>query len=126
MKQDKKEVNRKKPVISGEELAIERGPDGKIKPGSRLNPAGRPKGILSWTGMLKKVIEEDYAVRGDGTKVSKLEAVAKKLIELSIQGEVQAIRELGDRLEGKPKQTVEGDLKLTLSSLREKYIRKDD
>lgn len=112
----------KKPDISSKEL-VKRDKNGKLQKGAQLNPAGRPKGILSWASMLKKVAEEDYGVREDGTKVSKIEAIAKKLLELSIAGDVQAIKEFGDRLDGKAKQQIEGDLRLTLSSLRDKYVK---
>lgn len=112
----------KKPEITGEKQGI-RDAKGKILPGVSLNPAGRPKGSLSWSSMLRKTAEEDCGIKEDGTKVSKMEAIAKKMLELALAGDVQAIKEFGDRLDGKAKQQIEGDLKLTLSSLRDKYVK---
>lgn len=37
---------------------------------------------------------------------SKLRAIADKLVDLAAEGDMQAIKELGDRLDGKPAQSV--------------------
>ena len=37
----------------------------------------------------------------------RLRAIAEKLLVLAEQGDVSALRELGDRLDGKPKQQIE-------------------
>lgn len=38
----------------------------------------------------------------------KLRKIAEKLIDMAEAGDIQAIKELGDRLDGKPKQAIEG------------------
>lgn len=38
----------------------------------------------------------------------KLRALAEKLVEKALEGDVQAIKEVGDRQEGKPAQTLQG------------------
>lgn len=38
---------------------------------------------------------------------NKLRAIAEKLIEKAAEGDMQAIKELGDRLDGKPSQSTE-------------------
>lgn len=47
-------------------------------------------------------------VKGDPAKRRKLHAIADKLVELAQQGEIQAIKELGDRLDGKAPQAITG------------------
>lgn len=37
-----------------------------------------------------------------------MRAAAEKLLDLAVAGDVQALKELGDRLDGKPAQTVQG------------------
>ncbi len=51
-----------------------------------------------WIGALNRAIAQD-----DGKK---LREAADKLLELAAEGDVAAIRELGDRLDGKPAQSV--------------------
>ena len=38
----------------------------------------------------------------------KLRAIADKLAEMAADGDIQAIKEIGDRLDGKPKQAIVG------------------
>jgi hypothetical protein len=42
------------------------------------------------------------------------EEIAKTLVRLALSGDVQAIREIADRTEGKPKQAIDLDLDLQL------------
>ena len=62
-----------------------------------------------WIGALNRAIAQD-----DGKR---LREAAEKLIELAAAGDVAAIRELGDRLDGKPTQAIEhsGDLIVQIS-----------
>ena len=52
-----------------------------------------------WIAALNRAVAQD-----DGAR---LRAAAEKLIELAVEGDVAALRELGDRLDGKPKQQIE-------------------
>lgn len=42
-----------------------------------------------------------------GKKVKKLALIANKLVDLAVEGDVQAIREVADRIDGKPTQALE-------------------
>jgi hypothetical protein len=53
-----------------------------------------------WTNTLRRAI-----VQGDGEK---LRRIADKLLDMAEEGNIQAIRELGDRLEGKAAQAIVG------------------
>ena len=50
------------------------------------------------------VHEEDEA-----TGRKKLRALAEKLRDRALEGDVTALKEIGDRLDGKPAQTIAGD-----------------
>ena len=49
------------------------------------------------------------AVDADGQKTKKLNIIAAKLVELAIEGDIQAIKEISDRVDGKPAQAIVGD-----------------
>jgi hypothetical protein len=54
-----------------------------------------------WGKIIKKLaVQEDY---------SKLHKVANALYEKAASGDISAIKELGDRLDGRAEQTITGD-----------------
>jgi hypothetical protein len=79
---------------------------------------GRPIGSLNrekpFTDMLR------VALQGGGRR--RLRIIADKLAEKAEQGDIQAIREIADRLDGKPAQAIErSDLPLEAMSDRELF-----
>ena len=68
--------------------------------------AGAPEGNTNsnrnnrlWGDTIRRAI-----IQGDANKLRK---IADKLLEMAEQGDMQAIKELGDRLDGKPNQSIE-------------------
>lgn len=66
--------------------------------------AGRPPKEKSFANMLRIAINEAHE---DGN--NKLRAVAEALVNKAITGDVQAIREIADRIDGKVPQGIVGD-----------------
>lgn len=54
-----------------------------------------------WIEALNRAVAQD-----DGKR---LRAAAEKLLDLAVEGNVPALKELGDRLDGKPIQTIAND-----------------
>lgn len=78
-------------------------PDHLWKPGQSGNPAGRaPKG-LCWADAIKAAL----AQVDPETKRSRLELVAESLVMAGLAGDVSALKELGDRVDGKVPQRTE-------------------
>ena len=71
-----------------------------FEPGQSGNPGGRTKGT-PWADALRIAALEKS---GDKTLLRK---IADKCVEQAIEGDPAARKELGDRLDGKPKQAVE-------------------
>lgn len=65
--------------------------------------AGRPPKEKSFANMLNIAVKE--AVKGSDK--TKLRAVADKLLECAMNGEGWAIKEIADRLDGKPMQQMD-------------------
>ena len=80
-----------------------------FKPGECGNPNGRPKR----TKLSDALIEKLAAMMPDAPEETIAEGVARVLIEKALSGDVQAIREIGDRTEGKPPRKIELDARLT-------------
>lgn len=74
------------------------------------NPAGRPKGSPNLSTVLKAMLEEKIDVRMDNGKIEKkkfMDVVIRKLIKKASDGDVRAIQEIFDRIDGKSKQPIE-------------------
>jgi hypothetical protein len=72
-------------------------------PGQSGNPGGRPR-----TGALTKACRElmEQTVPGDPAGRTYAQAIAERLADLSLKGHLSAIRELGDRAEGRAGQLL--------------------
>ncbi len=55
----------------------------------------------AWREAIRMAVSEK---QGD---VKALRALANKLVDMGLAGDVQAIREIGDRLDGKPAQSID-------------------
>jgi hypothetical protein len=93
--------------------------DGKFAPKNKIgnrfpkgesgNPSGRPK-LTRLTDALRQQISETNPDADDQTVA---EQIAQTLIKLAISGDVQAIKEIGNRTEGLPKQAIDLDFQAT-------------
>src|SRR5690242_6236255 len=72
------------------------------KKGETGNPGGRPKERPFADALHLALAEEDPV-----TKVRKLRRIADKLVEAAVDGEAWAIKEVMDRIDGKPVQSAE-------------------
>lgn len=67
-------------------------------PGQTGNPAGRPKDSKIWQDAIKRALTR----KGRGLiDMQAIDQVADALIDVAIMGDIAAIKELGDRLDGK-------------------------
>jgi len=60
-----------------------------------------------WRAAIERALEKRTSSRLDGLK--EIDALADKLLELVASGDLAALREFGDRIDGKPAQTIIGD-----------------
>lgn len=74
-----------------------------FKPGQSGNPKGRPKSITLSEAYRKMLAQVDET---DPEKRTRAEVLAEQMYVKAKTGDVQALREIADRVEGKAKQTV--------------------
>lgn len=86
--------------------------------------AGR-KGEKWWRDAIRLAITEK--LEGDEAGRTKLRAAADALVNAALDGDVTALKEIGDRLDGKARQEVdiEGDMRLTVSKVQLEFVRPD-
>jgi hypothetical protein len=90
--------------------------NGKFAPGNSIgkqfttgvsgNPSGRPR-LTKITEALREQVSEELPDASEGTIA---EAIARRLIKLALGGDIAAIREVLDRTEGRPKQSLDLDV----------------
>jgi hypothetical protein len=85
------------------ETRVEREDDGRWKKGHSGNPAGRPPKGFSWPDLLEEVGQEI----GDGTDKNLKYLASKRAWIEAINGNIAALREIMNRMEGLPKQPVD-------------------
>lgn len=74
-----------------------------------INREGAPKKVWTWTHIFKEEVE-----KLDEKEKKKIKRImAEKMIKKVVQdGDVQAFKEIANRMDGLPKQTIEGDINL--------------
>jgi len=68
-----------------------------------INREGRPMEPWTWRGLLMEAAEEV----AEGSKEPRKKILARKLVEKAADGDVTALKEFGDRIDGKANQAVE-------------------
>lgn len=75
------------------------------------NP-GKPVGAQHFSTMFKRVIRQHGGVAKDGQKVTYDEIIVKKVVTMASEGNLKAAEIVLERVDGKVKQPVEGEMKL--------------
>lgn len=80
-----------------------------FKPGQSGNPKGHPKGQRNLSTILREMLAESVEVTIDGkkTKVQFQDVLVRKLVKKANEGDLRAIQECFNRIEGMPKQRSE-------------------
>ena len=89
---------------------------------------GRPKGAENrdkpWRNALRKAVHELRAADGDdnANKVKALQLLADRLVTKGLEGDIAAIKEIGDRLDGKAVQGVALDVAVTVTAIERTIV----
>jgi hypothetical protein len=84
----------------------------KFEKGKSGNPEGRPKGSKNLSTILREMLNEEVEVIVDGKRERKKfqDIIIRKLIKKANSGNLRAIREIFDRVEGKARQFIETNI----------------
>lgn len=88
----------------------------QFKPGQSGNPNGRPKGIPNAKTRYRRLLEltqkKTNPVTGEIEEFTVAEQMDMKIFDKALKGDLQAYREIMDRLEGKPSQFITNEVNL--------------
>lgn len=85
---------------------------------------GRPKGP-STQKPWREAIERAVKRAAEDGKTRRLDALADRLVDAGLSGDVPAMREIGDRLDGKPAQAIVGDTTMPAIVTRVEIVAAD-
>jgi len=68
------------------------------------NPSGRPKREWTWASLLDEAMEEEMANASEGKREKIKKIITKKLAKMAMGGDIQAIKEITNRMDGMPTQ----------------------
>ncbi|KKR98916.1 MAG: hypothetical protein UU51_C0035G0006 [Microgenomates group bacterium GW2011_GWC1_41_20] len=102
-------------VVQSTQQLSNRDERGKFKPGFSGNPGGRPKGFL--TSIMYDILKKDG---------NQSENIIKKLLEMALSGDIAAIKEILDRIEGKSVMKAEVKTVDAPKSILETYVPTND
>jgi len=99
----------------------------KFPEGQSGNPKGRPKGARSMTTILREMLETETETEVDGQKVKMTfqDSIIRKLLQKANKGEIKAITEILDRVEGKAKQELTMNVEQTKKEINQLFPFKD-
>ncbi len=87
---------------------------------------GRPKGAenkdKSWHHAIRAAVNELRKDEDSSKKIKSLRLLARKLVTKALEGDVAAIREVGDRLDGKATQAVQVDQSVQITHIERTII----
>lgn len=88
--------------------------------GQSGNPGGRPRREWTWAQLFEQAANEKLTSK-DGKMTAEAKAfIAKKIVEMAVKGDMQAIKELTSRMDGMPRQdtvTYPGDINDLLDTI---------
>ena len=87
--------------VNQQDETSERDTQGRWVAGTSGNPAGRPVGTGSIVTELRRLIDET-----DSNGETSAALIARQLVSLAKGGDLRAIKECFDRLDGSPRQSV--------------------
>jgi hypothetical protein len=91
---------------------------GRFAPGNKIGnrfpkgESGNEKGRPKLTRLTEALREQLAELNPDAPEETVAEQIAKTLIKLALSGDVQAIKEIGNRTEGLPKQAIDLDMQI--------------
>ncbi len=81
-------------------------PPNQFQPGHSGNPAGRPKRDWTMISLMEQAVEQPVKTK-EGLTLPVKKLIVKRLIAMAINGDIKAMKEIFNRMDGLPKRAIE-------------------
>ena len=83
-----------------------------------------PKTEKPWRHAIQQAVKELIEVEIDGKpkKIRALRLLARKMVQKGLNGDVTALKEIGDRLDGKPVQGIDLDVAVKITRIERQIV----
>lgn len=88
-------------------IVVEREENGRLKPGSKLNPAGPKPGYKHFKSIAYRYLTTTKGRTRTGEEVTLDEAMIRTAVDLALRGNLKAIQFLVEAIDGKPKESLD-------------------
>lgn len=82
-------------------------PTYKFPPGESGNPGGRPKRGWNWSKLFEEAVDEELTTKDGKMTAQAKQFIVKKLVRMAVDGDMAAVKEIINRMDGMPKQSTE-------------------
>lgn len=79
----------------------------QFKPGQSGNPGGRPKRGWNWAKLFEEAVDEELTTKDGKMTAQAKQFIVKKLVRMAVDGDMVAVKEIINRMDGMPKQSTE-------------------
>ena len=83
-----------------------------------------PKTEKPWRHAIQRAVKEfiEVEVNGKPKKIRALNALARKMVKKGLAGDVSALREIGDRLDGRPAQAIDVGVQVKITAIERQIV----
>lgn len=78
-----------------------------FQPGQSGNPGGRPKRGWNWAKLFEEAVDEELTTKDGKMTAQAKQFIVKKLVRMAVDGDMTAVKEIINRMDGMPKQSTE-------------------
>jgi len=76
------------------------------KKGESGNPGGRPKRGWNWAKLFEEAVDEELTTKDGKMTAQAKQFIVKKLVRMAVDGDIAAIKEITNRMDGMPQQKL--------------------
>lgn len=80
-----------------------------FQPGQSGNPGGRPNGYVPFAPALRREL-----AKADRRNKTQMQKIAEKVVQMALKGDMDAVRWIADRVDGKVAQSIQVDSQQTI------------